>query len=164
MLSKSRESFILALILLMISGLMIFDIIDDLMEGVRINHLLLEFCMVTALLWGVTVALKIWKNLNTKVSSLNHDLIRIQSLYETEKKVLSEGLHTAIDDKYEEWSFTPAEKEVATLILKGLSLKEISEIRNTSERTVRQQAQCVYSKSKLAGRAELSAYFLEDLL
>ncbi len=33
-----------------------------------------------------------------------------------------------------------------------------------SERTVRQHAIAVYSKSGLAGRAELAAFFLEDLL
>jgi len=33
-----------------------------------------------------------------------------------------------------------------------------------SERTVRQHAVAVYRKSGLAGRAELSAFFLEDLL
>ena len=33
-----------------------------------------------------------------------------------------------------------------------------------SERTVRQHAVSVYRKSGLAGRAELSAFFLEDLL
>lgn len=37
-------------------------------------------------------------------------------------------------------------------------------MRRTSERTVRQQALSVYRKAKLAGRAELSAFFLEDLL
>jgi DNA-binding NarL/FixJ family response regulator len=47
--------------------------------------------------------------------------------------------------------------------LKGLSHKEIAEVRRTSERTVRQQAREVYGKAQLAGRAELSAFFLEDL-
>lgn len=36
--------------------------------------------------------------------------------------------------------------------------------RGTSERTARQQALAVYRKAGLAGRAELSAFFLEDLL
>jgi DNA-binding NarL/FixJ family response regulator len=49
-------------------------------------------------------------------------------------------------------------------MLKGLSHREVSEIRHTSEATVRQQALMVYRKSGLANRAELSAFFLEDLL
>ena len=37
-------------------------------------------------------------------------------------------------------------------------------MRETSERTVRQQSLAVYRKAGLTGRAELSAFFLEDLL
>ena len=48
-------------------------------------------------------------------------------------------------------------------MLKGMSLKEIAIARDTSEATVRQQAQAIYRKSGLSGRAELAAYFLESL-
>ncbi|MCZ7679332.1 MAG: hypothetical protein M5U28_11460 [Sandaracinaceae bacterium] len=50
------------------------------------------------------------------------------------------------------------------LLLKGLSLKEIAAARDTGERTAREQARAVYRKSGLSGRAELAAFFLEDLL
>lgn len=49
-------------------------------------------------------------------------------------------------------------------MLKGLRHKEVSAVRRTSERTCRQQARSVYAKAGLTGRAELSAFFLEDLL
>ncbi len=48
-------------------------------------------------------------------------------------------------------------------MLKGMSSKDIALARATSEATIRQQAQGVYRKSGLSGRAELSAYFLESL-
>ena len=48
--------------------------------------------------------------------------------------------------------------------MKGLEHKQIGEIRGTTERTARQQAVTLYQKSSLGGRAELTAYFLEDLL
>ena len=48
-------------------------------------------------------------------------------------------------------------------MLKGLSHKEIAKLRNSSAVTVRQQAAAVYAKSGLSSRAELAAYFLEDL-
>ena len=53
---------------------------------------------------------------------------------------------------------------MALLLLKGLSLKEIAQIRATSERTIRAQALSLYGKAGLSGRAALSAFFLEDLL
>lgn len=43
-------------------------------------------------------------------------------------------------------------------------MKEVAEVRGASERTVRKQAQAVYAKAGLGNRAELSAFFLEDLL
>jgi DNA-binding NarL/FixJ family response regulator len=53
--------------------------------------------------------------------------------------------------------------DVAGLLLKGASLREIAGLRRTSEATIRQQAQNVYRKSGLSTRSELAAYFLEDL-
>ena len=55
-------------------------------------------------------------------------------------------------------------RDVALLLMKGLSLKEVATVRATNERTVRSQARTLYSKAGLSGRAALSAFFLEDLL
>ena len=74
------------------------------------------------------------------------------------------GLSRAIAAKFAEWALSEGEADVASLMLKGLSHKEIARLRSTSEATVRQQAAAVYRKSGLGSRAELAAYFLEDLL
>lgn len=74
------------------------------------------------------------------------------------------GLGAAIDAQFAAWGLTPTEREVALLLLKGRSHKEIAFTTNRSERTVRQHAVAVYGKSGLGGRAELSAFFLEDLM
>jgi DNA-binding NarL/FixJ family response regulator len=74
------------------------------------------------------------------------------------------GLGVAIDAQFERWVLSPAEREVALLMLKGLSHKEIASIRHVGEATVRQQAQGIYRKSGLANRNDLAAFFLEDLL
>jgi DNA-binding NarL/FixJ family response regulator len=79
-------------------------------------------------------------------------------------KDLLQGLGSAIDQQFDRWNLTPAEKDVALLLLKGFSHKEVAQLRSRGERTVRQQALAVYRKSKLSGRASLAAYFLEDLL
>jgi DNA-binding NarL/FixJ family response regulator len=75
-----------------------------------------------------------------------------------------EGLARAIDERFDAWGLTPTEREIALLLLKGKSHKEIAYATGRSERTVRQHAVSVYEKSGLAGRAELSAFFLEDLM
>jgi DNA-binding CsgD family transcriptional regulator len=75
-----------------------------------------------------------------------------------------EGLGRAIDEQFAEWRLTPTEREVALLLLKGHGHKQIAARTGRSERTVRQHAGVVYDKSGLGGRAELSAFFLQDLM
>ncbi len=74
------------------------------------------------------------------------------------------GLSRAIAAQFRVWGLTDAEADVAGLMLKGLSHREIARLRHCSEVTVRQHATAVYRKSNLSNRAQLTAFFLEDLL
>lgn len=78
-------------------------------------------------------------------------------------KVHIEGLSSAIRAQFEAWHLTGGEADVAILMLKGLSHKDIARFRNSSAATVRQQAAAIYTKSGLNSRAELAAYFLEGI-
>lgn len=84
--------------------------------------------------------------------------------WRTRAEKLLRGLGEEIDAQLRQWGLTPAERETALLLLKGYGHKEIAALQHKSERTVRQHAVAVYRKSNLSGRAELSAFFLEDLL
>jgi DNA-binding CsgD family transcriptional regulator len=84
--------------------------------------------------------------------------------WKLEAEAIQKGIAAEIERQLTEWGLTPAEKEVAFLLLKGLSLKEISTVRCTAERTVRHHTLAIYAKAGVAGRAELSAFFLEELL
>lgn len=75
-----------------------------------------------------------------------------------------EGLARAIDHQFDIWALTPAEREVAIFVLKGHSHKRIAKETSRSEHTVRQHAAAAYQKAGVAGRAELAAFFLEDLM
>ena len=93
------------------------------------------------------------------------DAARIQGRqWRDETRTLLKGLGEAIDRQFVAWKLTEAEREVGLLILKGMSSREIASVRGTSERTIRAQAQSIYAKAGLSGRATLSAFFLEDLL
>lgn len=74
------------------------------------------------------------------------------------------GLGRAIDQQFAAWGLTPTEAEVALFLLKGLGHKQIAGATGRSERTVRQHAVAVYHKAGVGGRAELAAYFLQDLM
>ena len=93
------------------------------------------------------------------------EMARVQGQrWRSDARTLLNGLGDAIEAQFGRWGLTDAEREVALLILKGLSLKEIAGVRATSERTIRAQSQALYAKAGVTGRAALSAFFLEDLL
>lgn len=75
-----------------------------------------------------------------------------------------DGFRNAIACQFDEWGLTAAERDVASLMLKGCTHKQIADARRSNESTVRQQAQSIYRKSHLQNRAELAAYFLDAVL
>lgn len=82
---------------------------------------------------------------------------------DTSRKAL-EGLGQAMDLQFNAWGLTPTEREIALELMKGNSHKRIADRTSRKERTVRQHSVVVYQKAGVAGRAELAAYFLEDLI
>jgi DNA-binding CsgD family transcriptional regulator len=156
-----------ALIFLFIAVSVVADAVSDLASGTGIEHLVLEiFAAVLALagfgfMWRMMqAAIRRAGELQVALDGTRADLRR----WRGEAQELLLGLGAAIDRQFERWGLSPAEREVGLLLLKGLSLKEVAGTRSTSERTVRQQALAVYRKAGLTGRAELAAFFLEDLL
>ena len=84
--------------------------------------------------------------------------------WQQKNQTLVKDLSIKIQAQFIEWALTKAECEIAFLLLKGFSSKEIASLRNTSERTVREQAIKIYSKANVKNKTELIAFFLEDLL
>jgi DNA-binding CsgD family transcriptional regulator len=116
---------------------------------------------------GIVLLFRIARQQREEQLTLIRDLeiARVQGQrWRAESRALLNGLGEAIDAQFGRWNLTEAEREVALLLLKGLSLKEVAAVRATSERTIRVQARSLYSKAGLTGRAALSAFFLEDLL
>lgn len=150
-----------------IAILMALDLFGDSETGADPTHLLIEGLVMALAIAGVGA---LWRGLRAaeaRVARLDVDLeaARTEALrYKGEAAEALRGLGEAIDDQFERWKLTAAEREVGLLLLKGLSHREVAEIRATSEATVRQQALVVYRKSGLRNRSDLSAFFLEDLL
>jgi DNA-binding CsgD family transcriptional regulator len=144
------------------------DLVLDVRAGTTVTHALVEGAAVGLALGGAGRAWFRWREETRQaLAEATSDASRWQSealRWRTEAEDVVKGLGAAIDRQFERWGLTPAEREVGLLLLKGLSHKEIAAARGTSERTAREQARAVYAKAGLAGRAELSAFFLEDLL
>ena len=77
---------------------------------------------------------------------------------------LIEGLSAQIDQQFSRWNLTSAEKEVALLLLKGFSHRDVARLRRVTEATARQQARSIYTKAGVSGRHDLAGFFLEDLM
>jgi DNA-binding CsgD family transcriptional regulator len=133
-------------------------------------QLLLELLSITPVVMtsvGVALLFRVTQRQRDDHLQVLHDLeiARVQGQrWRSESRTLLNGLGTAINEQFSRWNFTDAEREVALLLLKGLSTKEIAAVRAGSERTVREHARSIYSKAGLTGRSALSAFFLEDLL
>lgn len=162
-----RERFIVSLVLLAIASMASFDLLTDWREGAATFHWVAELMVGIAALIGLFILLKSSFTLRRKLKEEKlhaSELMFEADQWRQEARKHVEGLSKSIDLQLDKWRLSAAEKEVAFLLLKGLSLKEIAEVRNTTEKTARVQSMAIYSKSALSGRSELSAFFLEDLL
>jgi DNA-binding CsgD family transcriptional regulator len=151
----------------LIAALIGFDAAGDYRAGTRALHLFTEIVVMALAIVGVIVLLRQLIHAERRAQRLTTDLEaarREAARFREEAREALRGLGDAIDRQFGRWNLTPAEREVALLLLKGLTHREIAEARRTTETTIRQQALAVYRKSGLRSRAELSAFFLEDLL
>ena len=69
-----------------------------------------------------------------------------------------------LEDRFDEWGLTPAERDVALFTIKGLSVSDIAELRATSEGTVKAQSAGIYRKAGVNNRTQLVSLFIDDLL
>jgi DNA-binding CsgD family transcriptional regulator len=95
-----------------------------------------------------------------RVFSLNQDLQQ----FKLDSAIFLNDFNLYIIKQFDKWMLSPSEKEVGLLLLKGLSFKEIADLRSTSEKTIRNQAVSIYNRSGQSGRHEFAAFFLKDLI
>ena len=162
--------FLFALVALLTAA----DVIEDLSEGTSVQHVAIELSIVGVGLAGAGFATRRYIALRRQARALESEARALESDLEAtreeaerwrgEAEDLIAGLGAAIERQFDRWDLTPAEAEVAMLMLKGLSHGEIAEVRGVTAATARQQARSVYQKAGVSGRNELSAFFLEDLM
>lgn len=131
-----------------------YDIVADLLDGSEsLLHVFFESLVFVAISVVLFAELRRVKQLKKEVIEQRGKAARLSG----------ELLHV-MRTEFADWGLSTSESEVALLLIKGLSMKEISEARAVKEKTIRQQATSVYAKSGCAGRHELVARFIEDLM
>ncbi len=139
------------------------DFIKDILEGDEWFHIILEIITVGLSIGGIVLLTRMMRQrirADAHIQTVENNLLLTRNKLEQ----IGQEYSKHIQEQFKCWGFTQSEKEVALLILKGLSFNDIATIRETKEKTVRQQASNIYKKSGVVGRHELAAWFLEDLL
>jgi len=137
----------------LVAGLVGADLLSDAGSGAGLQHVLAEGLGAAAALGGAG-----W------FARRHRAELRAARDWRAQAETLLAGVGLTVREQFLAWGLSVAEREVALLLLKGLSFKEVAQVRQTGERTAREQARAVYKKAGVAGRAELAAWFIEDLL
>ena len=143
------------------------DFIADVSYGADTKHIIKEAVVVISSIIAIALLMISLKQQKSEIISLRQDLQASNKTNSKAQKYVLDArkkLGNVITQQFSEWMLTNSETEVGWLLLKGLSLKEIAIIRETKEKTVRQQASSIYKKSGVNGRHEFSAWFIEDIL
>jgi DNA-binding CsgD family transcriptional regulator len=150
----SFTKYLPATVLFFAMSFFIYDILSDLISNDDgIFHITIEFLVFIAISIVLFYELQHVKSLDKEIKIEKSKTAR-----------LAGELLTVMREQFSQWGLSPSENEVALLLIKGLSMKEIADARSVKEKTIRSQATSIYAKSGCTGRHELAAYFIEDLM
>ena len=155
---------VLAFLAVVVGG--VVDLVLDAPASWLTPHVLVELFLI-ALSLGLAIYLwRAWRRTSRTLDRTREELEQREEERDAWRERagrLLRDLGEAMEDQFRAWDLTPAEREVALLLIKGYSHRQIARRTDRSERTCREHASSVYRKAGLAGRAELAAFFLEDV-
>lgn len=154
----SAGSLLLAACMAFFAGDLVLDVAEHLSDGVGYDaeesvHLLFETLAVLGLGYGAWLLRGYLALLRLRRTE---DAQTIATLRGSFEKVLV--------GKFDEWKLTVAERDVTLLIIKGLSVAEIAEARQTAPGTVKAQSSSIFRKLGVSSRTELMSHVLEEFI
>lgn len=69
-----------------------------------------------------------------------------------------------MQSRFEDWNLTPAERDVAVLIFKGLNVAQIADARNSAAGTVKAQTTSIFRKVGVSSKSELMSAIIDEFL
>lgn len=129
------------------------DMVGIELEQVLGTRNLLEICVVAALAVGALITLREIMSLRAR-----------QIVLERQLRAASGAFHEILEQHFADWGLTAAERDVALLTVKGLSIAEIARVRDTAEGTVKAQSAGIYRKAGVSGRPQLLSLFIDELM
>ena len=155
---RERRAAVLSVIIVvqaLCAAFFIADVVEDIrvsVDGERL-HIGLEAVAAVALVGGVLFLMVELRRILTRLAHMD-----------TALQVARGRLSEVIEGFFEDWALTPAERDVATMVLKGFDNDAIARFRNTAPGTVRAQTAGIYAKSGTEGRAQFVSLFVEELM
>lgn len=147
-------------------SLISLDVIIELKHTFSFEHIIVELLIflsslvgVVSLLYKYMIEKKEKNELVEKLSSVNKEMEE----WRNKVSKVSKDFFWAVEEQMEIWGLTKSEKDIAVLLIKGMSTKDIAELRGVTEKTIRTHATSIYRKSNLNTRYELASYFIEGL-
>lgn len=150
------------LILILSVVFFIFDVASDVYERIiassapsllDLTHLFFEVFSAGALILAIRILVRQLRWLQERNTQQSESL-----------RFLRGEMDSYVHGKFDEWSLTSAERDIAMYMLKGLSIAEIAAARSTAEGTVKAQTSNIFRKTGVASRMELMSLFLDEFL
>lgn len=129
----------------------LIDILSEI--GRPTMHLLVEAAGILALAIGAAITLREYR----RMARRNHRV-------ERELDAVTGDFQAVVEGYFARWGLSEAERDVALLAIKGVSIADIARMRNTREGTIKAQNAAIYRKAGVSGRAELLSVFVEELI
>jgi DNA-binding NarL/FixJ family response regulator len=139
-----------------------FDVASDIYERVIANnapglldliHLLFEVFSAVALILAIRILIRQMRWLQARNGRQSQSL-----------QFLRGEMDSFANDKFDKWNLSPAERDIAMYMLKGLSIADIAAARSTAEGTVKAQTSNIFRKTGVSSRTELMSLFLDEFL
>lgn len=156
-----------AVFVLIVFGTSIVEIVSEFMSGETLHSMaddIARLAVSALVLAGFVIDRRAQQNalkdLGGQLQKARGQLARLDS----RSPELAGQYRAVMQKQFDAWNLTGSEQDVVIGMLKGLSFREIAGLRQTREKTVRQQASSVYRKAGVSSRNELTAWFFEDML
>ena len=154
-----RIGFLLLLLLQLACGMvLLWNILQSLLglAAPPISWALLELVEI-----GATIGLILGVGVSAHMLARSR---RRQRVAEDRLRAASGAFAELLDDRFDAWALTPAERDVALFAIKGMSTQDIAALRQVSEGTVKAQTNAIYRKAGVTGRPQLLSLFIDDLM
>lgn len=153
---QERRAATLAALILVLSlcaFFFIIDVVTDLTEYGLGWHISLELLATGALFVSLALMMVELREMQQRMERIDRGI-----------RAARGDMAALISGFFDRWGLTPAEREVALLILKGFGNEAIAGLRGAAVGTVRAQSARIYAKAGVDGRAQLFSIFMEELL